>query len=235
MRWVSFRLAVLLGCIVSFSLSTGSAGAQQGVESGASSNVAAASAAPSASPWNRPQDDYIAPFDLPWNDGRWWVSGYFGALATDDLSEIVTGSLHFTNTYLFGLTLGREFASIWNGALRLEWEIGAALHFGDDQYVDGQALIVARWTEFPWNEWLPTTFAVGTGPSLASQPPKSEERSKSEARRYMNGYMMELTFGLPQEPDWQMMARLHHRSKIFGLLPGGEPSDYVGLGVKKRF
>lgn len=186
--------------------------------------------------WMADQPDYFRPFDMNWADGRWWVSGYFGPVARNELSQIVFHlNPHLQQQYVALATLGREFGSIGN-VVRLEWDTGIGFHFGTrETFVDVHALVGARWIAFPWNAYLPTTFAVLTGPSLASK--KSHyEIENGHASYYKNGLMLELTLAPPDEPDWMFALRIHHRSSIFGLIPdAGTPSDYVTIGLKHRF
>ena len=186
-------------------------------------------------PWFADRPDYFNPFDFQWGDGRSWANAYVGVIGTGDLSQIVfAGNFNTGDVYLLGLSYGREFGSLGN-ALRFEWEIGASVHFGAETFASGHAYVIARWIWFPWNRWLMTTFAVGTGPSYATKRSKYEAESGTAAR-YKNGMMFEFTFGLPQEPNWQMQARIQHRSSIFGVLANaGSPSDYFSLGLKYRF
>lgn len=186
-------------------------------------------------PWYADQPDYFKPFDFQWADGKSWVNAYGGVVGKAELSSILfTGDFSTGDVGVVGVSMGREFGSLGN-ALRFEWEIGSSFHFGDETFASAHAYLVARWIWFPWNNWLTTTFAVGTGPSIASKKSKYESE-KGEASYYKNGMMMELTFGLPQEPDWQMQLRIQHRSSIFGVLPkAGTPSDYLTIGIKHRF
>ena len=186
-------------------------------------------------PWFADRSDYFNPFDFQWGDGRSWFNAYAGVVAAAELSSILfTGDFSTGDVGIIGVSFGREFGSIGN-ALRFEYELGASFHFGDETFATGHAYLIARWIWFPWNHVLMTTFAMGTGPSLATKKSKYESED-GEASYYKNGMMMEFTFGLPQEPDWMMQLRIQHRSSIFGVLPkAGTPSDYLTLGLKYRF
>ena len=186
-------------------------------------------------PWFADRADYFNPFDLQWNDGRWWVNGYAGVIAEAELSSILfAGDFSTGDVGLIGVSFGREFGSIGN-ALRFEWEAGASFHFGNETFASAHAYLIARWIWFPWNHIVMTTFAMGTGPSIATKKSKYETEN-GDASYYKNGMMMEFTFGLPQEPDWMLQLRIQHRSSIFGVLPkAGTPSDYISIGFKHRF
>lgn len=95
---------------------------------------------------------------------------------------------------------------------------------------------IFRWREFPWNQKVLTTFAVGEGVSWASHNPEREIRTEEKAdsaTKFLNYLMVETTFSLPSHPEWQIMYRLHHRSGVFGLYcPGRSGSTAAGLGVR---
>jgi len=195
--------------------------------------VAAMPAGPAAS-WMADKPNYFTPFGFDWGDGKWFVSGYVGAAATEELSTLLfRGRANYTRQYVLLGTLGREIGSLGN-LLRFEWETGLGFHFGHQTFLDAHLYFVARWIAFPWNRWVPTTIAIGTGPSLASAKPDLENE-KGNAGYYKNGFMMELTVAPPDAPHWMLAARIHHRSSLFGVLNSGSPSDYVTIGIKHRF
>jgi hypothetical protein len=193
----------------------------------------ASTPASASSSWMADKADYFTPFGFDWNDGKWFVSGYFGVAARDNLSTLLFRlRADYTRQYMVLGTLGREIGSLGN--VRFEWETGFGVHFGKQEFVDAHLYLVVRWIAFPWNRWLPTTIAVGTGPSLASVRPDLENEN-GKAGYYKNGLMLELTVAPPDNPDWMLAARIHHRSSLFGLLDAGTPSDYVTIGIKHRF
>ena len=62
------------------------------------------------------------------------------------------------------------------------------------------------------------------------------ETKQGDASNFKNGLHLELTFAPPDRHDLALAVRIHHRSSIFGLIPGaGTPSDFVTVGLKKRF
>lgn len=101
---------------------------------------------------------------------------------------------------------------------------------------EGNAYFVFRWRDFPWNHKVLTTFGIGEGLSYASHVPQQELDSEDEpgnATRLLNYLMTELTFSMPEHPEWQVMYRLHHRSGVFGLYtPGTVGSTAAGIGVR---
>ncbi len=238
MLWFSFK-ARRFALLFSFLLITISIGAAPNTASaqnvGSPIGIQTAYAGMKSRPWFADRPNYFNPFDFQWGDGRSWINGYAGVVANAELSSILfAGDFHTGDVGLVGVSFGREFGSLGN-ALRFEWELGGSFHFGDETFATAHAYLIARWIWFPWNNWLMTTFAMGTGPSLASKKSKYEAE-KGEASYYKNGMMMEFTFNLPEEPDWLLQLRIQHRSSIFGVLPkAGTPSDYLTIGFKHRF
>lgn len=186
-------------------------------------------------PWYADQPDYFRPFDFQWGDGKSWVNVWAGAIADAELSNILFGGdFSMSDVGLVGVSYSREFGSLGN-ALRFEWEMGASVFFGAETFASAQAYLIARWIWFPWNKWLMTTIAVGTGPSITTKKSKYESEN-GKASYYKNGLLIEFTFNLPEHPNWVLQYRNQHRSSIFGLLPqAGTPTDSHNIGIKYRF
>jgi hypothetical protein len=96
-----------------------------------------------------------------------------------------------------------------------------------------------RWSNFPWNKTIRTTFGLGGGFSYATPIPEIE-KNPNDAEGHYNNLMhfiaVEATFALPQHDDWQLVYRLHHRSGIFGLLQAdNEGNTAVEIGLRHYF
>lgn len=95
-----------------------------------------------------------------------------------------------------------------------------------------------RWTKFPWNKYVATGFGIGEGISYDSHISSVEINNTSEGntQRLLNFLMLELTFALPKNPKWELVARIHHRSGVFGLYNAkNSGASAVGLGIRYRF
>lgn len=185
--------------------------------------------------WVARREAYFDPFGLAWNDGRWWATASLGVVAKNNLSSIVLlADPDFGKSYIAGLALGREFGAISDG-LRLEWQAGAALVWGREDYVDLRFELGARWIRFPWNDHVFTTAALLLGPSYITSL-SNYELKEGDASHFKNGLTIEITVAPPSRPDLALALRIHHRSSIFHLVPdAGTPSDFVTLGLKLRF
>lgn len=96
--------------------------------------------------------------------------------------------------------------------------------------------IAFRWANFPWNNYLTTSLAIGEGLSYDSSVPSVEKRLNQNTRRLLNYLMVEASFALPQYPQLQLVARIHHRSGAYGLYHAGNTgSNVVGLGIRYIF
>jgi len=156
----------------------------------------------------------------------------FGAWTTDNNWEEVVGfdDVHFRDSYLVGLALSREIAGGRSWAVEIEGQ--AVKHFGEQQHWEFNGAVLARWRDFPWNARLPTSAAIGIGPSYATETPPVEVDRKGASNRFLIYWTAEL--GLPQSPV-TAIVRLHHRSKGFGLVADEGGSNAIAVGLRRRF
>ncbi|MFH2065133.1 MAG: hypothetical protein ABIK15_08040 [Pseudomonadota bacterium] len=123
---------------------------------------------------------------------------------------------------------------------------------GFNKHNEFNLLLVLRWHEFPWNRHVKTTFGFGEGLSYATEKPPLEkdphyilhpalyENSPNdepyETSRLLNYLMFDLTFALPDYPQYQVFCRLHHRSGVFGLMNEHTVgSNYLTGGFRYQF
>lgn len=138
-------------------------------------------------------------------------------------------------TYLGFLRVSKEFAG---SKQNLTWEVEGqvAKHFGLQHHWETNALVVARWNPFFWDDYIDTSLAVGEGLSYASEIPEVERKRHQETARLLNYLLFELTLALPRYPNLQATAVMHHRSGAFGLFSGVQGgSNFIGYGVKYLF
>lgn len=126
----------------------------------------------------------------------------------------------------------------------VEGEIGIGQRFGRMDETEVWSALFLRWTWFPWNSYLKTTIATSTGVNYASDI-SPYERLRDGNRRGSNllhFFSPELTLALPSQPQWELVARIHHRSGgkiLFGEIPmfnGVDGGAHFGtLGIRYRF
>ena len=162
---------------------------------------------------------------------KWAVTLYGGRFTTDHLTNVVSLSAEYPDSYIGVVALSWQFAQLGKH-IRLEVEGQVGKHFGQQDHWELNALVIARWVRFPWSAYLDTTFALGEGISYATEIPKLE--AQPGASQALNYLLFEATFALPAHPEWALVGRIHHRSGFWGALaPNG--GNAVGVGVKYRF
>lgn len=98
--------------------------------------------------------------------------------------------------------------------------------------------LIVRWEHFPWDKYLVNTFAFGDGFSYTTGIPEREEHDAGykNPKRFLNFLLLEATFALPSHPEWQLVARIHHRCGAWGAFGAGNlSSNALGVGVRYRF
>lgn len=168
--------------------------------------------------------------------GKWAVTAYAG-IGTDGGIEDAPGiEADFNDAYMVTLAPSRELWR-WRDLAALEVEGQVAQHFVKQDHTEFNALLVARWLAFPWNDTVRTSIAAGEGVSYATTIPEIEsERSPGKTSRLLNYLMFELELAPPQQENWSVVARLHHRSGVYGLYNGvSKGSNILAAGVKYRF
>lgn len=144
---------------------------------------------------------------------------------------------------VYQLTLARRLGefhwklgnSMYTPQLELPLSLRIVDENGRSPFLDYSASVVVRWVDFPWNEVVKTSFAMGLGLSY------SEEIYLMDIQRHPNKYrshlkfnwLIQLTFALPERPEHELMLFLSHHSwgRIFDR--GGVNS--LGFGYRRDF
>ncbi|MCP1726187.1 hypothetical protein J2T60_000152 [Natronospira proteinivora] len=175
----------------------------------------------------------------PLSAGDWSVGAYWAKNSPDRLIDILRSlDPEMRASYLNALVLNRQWhEGDW---LRWEWEAQLVRHHGMQNHWESNAVLVARWMHFPWDQWVDTRFALGQGLSYAVEVPPLEPRSDpedGESARWLNYLLLELELAPPRpEARWSSFIRVHHRSGVFGTFSGVEGgSNFIGLGLRYRF
>jgi len=162
----------------------------------------------------------------------WAVTVYGASQLRGDIWETFYSPDFDTSYYFMALAVSRKIYS-FTKHLDLELEGQGVKHMGDQHHWEFNGLFTLRWLTFPWNKYIITTFAVGDGLSYATRTPKLEEEIHGKTSLFLNYLMVELTFALPEFPQWSLVWRVHHRSGIFGFFEGVEgASNALGVGLK---
>jgi hypothetical protein len=162
----------------------------------------------------------------------------YGAVMTDGaLAETAVLTADLDRDYRFAVVaLGKKVGS-WKDWIDFELEGQIGRHLKGQHHWEFNALFIARWLRFPWNETLRTSFAVGEGLSLATRTPAFEQQFHGERTNPLLNYLMfEFAFALPELPRWSLVTRIHHRSGIYGTFNGVHgASNALGLGLRYHF
>jgi len=167
---------------------------------------------------------------------KWALTLYGGLYAQDSIGDVYTLQAKFPdNTHLMVLALSREIWRYQNWcAFEVEGQVGK--HFGEMHHWEFNGLLDIRWLRFPWDHCVDTSFMVGDGFSYATEVPRVEAAAHGDARHLLNYLVFELALGLPQQPQWDAIIRVHHRSGIYGLFGGVHGgSNFVTGGIKYKF
>lgn len=126
----------------------------------------------------------------------------------------------------------------YSDVFAFEGEIGVGKRFGAQDEWETWAALYARWKSFPWNDYLRTTIAVSTGVNYASAVSRIEvEKSEKRQSKTLHYLSPEITFGLPSQPNLDLVLRFHHRSggnlDVFNGTGGG--SQYQTVGLRYRW
>lgn len=178
----------------------------------------------------------------------WSAMFFYGITASQTLGKLLQGECTKTGEIVYNVegayTLSREnllskFLKPVVGAIQIAGLVGQRNEHRDSPLINECELyFMLRWLDFPWNKTLATTFAAGEGISYVSRIPYVEvsDPTADGSRRWLNYLVFEATFAVPTHPEWQLVARIHHRSTaygVFGNTNGG--SNTLGLAIRYRF
>ena len=122
--------------------------------------------------------------------------------------------------------------------LSFEVEGNVARRFGNDNYWEFNAALVARWSEFPWNDFVYTTIGIPFwGPSYSTEISEVQrDKNGGDGSKWLNFFSPEITFSPPDNPNVALIIRFHHNSGVFGLYNGvSSGSSALTAGVRFRF
>lgn len=166
------------------------------------------------------------------------IAVFAGIYSSDVFSDIVATpwDTRTEDIYLLTLSYNRRLATVFRH-LDIEVEGGVGRRFGDNNSFEAYAALGLRWTYFPWNRYLRTSFAVyPVGPSYVADLSPSEVAKDGRSANWLNYFALELTFAAPSLPELEVLFRLHHRSGAFGAINGStNGADFLSVGARYRF
>ncbi len=162
----------------------------------------------------------------------WFINSYTALLLTSDLQKTLSLYSDSHDAYLTALTVGKRIGS-YKKYIDAEVEGQIVRYYVKQDHWEFNAAFVLRWQPFLWDRVLDTSFAIGNGLSYASEIPDLEQKHHDKATQILHFLMIEVTFALPDYPRWNFLARIHHRSGIWGIfddVSGG--TNGIGFGIK---
>jgi hypothetical protein len=162
------------------------------------------------------------------------LSVFGGTLVMNDWGDVFATpqDLDLTGDSLVGVALGRDWPTRWRG-LAAGIEGQAVWHFGDG-HNQAKITLPAVLPSPPPRPPPLRGLAFGLGLSYASEPPRPEIEKGGAARNTLFYWMIEAEFGRPAD-RLSVIARLHHRSTGFGTFGEAGSSNYLVLGLRRRF
>ncbi len=167
----------------------------------------------------------------------WFVSFYAGQYSDTAFNKIIRFDTDFEDSFVYVFSVGRQLG-VWRERIGYEWEAQVGVHTGEQTHQEVNGAFTLRWLPFPWDDFLDTSFAFGNGISYATEDPPLELREGDENRtsRWLYYFLAEWAFALPDQPQWDLFVRVHHRSSVFGLIDDiNTATNFVGLGMRYRF
>jgi hypothetical protein len=158
---------------------------------------------------------------------------FAGRMTDNNLDEIARFDVQSRDAYLAGAGVSRRVGKLF-GSILLELEGQIARHVRGQTHWEVNGAAVGRWTRFPWTTRLPTSLAFGIGPSYATETPPEEVARAGSSERLLVYLLAELEVG-PPDPVWSAVARIHHRSEAFGAVADDGGSNWIALGIRRRF
>lgn len=187
-----------------------------------------------------PELQWINPLEPCWGDCKLHI--YSGVFIRTGLTTIIKEvrtpfNVDYDDDYFVGGAVSRPVLKIGDFA-QVEPELGVGQRFGEQDEQEVWAAVYLRYTKFPWNDRLLTTVAINTGVNYATDISAKEIQRSGNLKgdRLLHYLAPEVTFAHPDNPDLQLVFRLHHRSGGYGVISetkGG--AQYGTVGIKIPF
>jgi hypothetical protein len=139
----------------------------------------------------------------------------------------------FREPYLAGVGLSRRLGDAFE-LLDFEFEGQVVYRFHGENLFEFNFPVVGRFSQFPWRDTVPTSFAFGLGLSYTTEKSAAERAHRGDTERLLAYWFGEIEVGLPDAP-WSGLVRLHHRSTAFGAFGDDGGSNWLLLGIRRRF
>jgi hypothetical protein len=177
-------------------------------------------------------------------DGDCAVTVFTGTAVATNVQDIFFKPIgptawHYSGGGIVGGTMSRRIATAFR-VFDIEAEAGVAKRFGDQTEGEVWGALYVRITDFPWNNYLYTTFAVSTGLNYATGISDFEKEMSGlnppGGTHVLHYFSPEFTFAMPDHKERQLVVRLHHRSGAYGVVSGAfSGATYLTVGLRLWF
>lgn len=174
----------------------------------------------------------------------WSALLYYGKMTNDNLGNVVAFDFSTNSDTLYSLELGKQlnpcnpvrlFFQPIVSSVDIRWNVT----FLDDRYgtiYEINPYLALNWYHFPWCHKLRTVISFGEGVSYVSKVPYAEAQNSDQPKKFLNFLLGEIAIALPCHPEWELIARIHHRSGAYGLYHANNSgSTAVGIAIRYRF
>lgn len=178
------------------------------------------------------------PLGLHAAEGDWSIGAYAGKYYDTEPAGFTQGRANFLEHYLVAVTAKK---TLWQSAtLPLSLELDGMLGLQNGVATLGEVAVAPalRWSGFPWNETVRTSFSAAPfGVSYTTSVSPLELGKDGKGSRILNWLFLELALSRPQDKSSEVFMRLHHRCAVYDLLNnyGANGEDFFAVGVRRRF
>lgn len=189
--------------------------------------------------------DTIAPTPSIYDQRPWSLMYYWGQTMDDTLAGLFGGEYNRWPEHIQSVELAktltpdnpiRRFFSPLVGVVQFAGNTTVRSGSNQPTIYEFDPYLLFRWSNLPWNHIVNTSFAIGEGVSYDTSVPAIESRNNDNTKRLLNYLAFEATFAAPSHPEWQFVAKIHHRSGAYGLYHAGNTgSNDIGVGIRYLF
>ncbi|MCH8952509.1 MAG: hypothetical protein IID49_10355 [Proteobacteria bacterium] len=187
----------------------------------------------------------VAPALQPARPAEWAVTILGGVLNKANLSSVLITpwTSSFDDTQLLSGTVSRrvyEFSqdSILGRYWFIDWEVGVGQRFGNSKASEFWTALYIKYDGFPWSNTIYMTTGASTGLNYATNISDHEvgKSGNGTGTKLLHYLAPEITFADPDNRDFEIVTRLHHRSGVFHLFDGVDGgSTFLSIGFRQHF
>ena len=187
----------------------------------------------------------VAPALQPARPAEWAVTILGGVLNRANFSKTLftPWTSSFDDTQLLSGMVSRRVYEFGQDSLLgpywfIDWEVGAGQRFGNSTATELWTALYFKYDGFPWPNTIYMTAGVSTGVNYATSTSDHEVRKSGNGTgtNLLHYFSPEITFANPDNKDFEIVARLHHRSGVFGLFDGVDGgSTFLSVGFRRHF